>query len=382
MKKYILSLISLCALVSCEEFEPVVTFKYDNPEAEKTYDLVDALDECGATKVTTLAELAATYSHGSYYEIQKGMIAGRVSTTDQPGNFYKSLYIQDETGGMELKIGRNGLYNDYQEGQMLYVNLTGLYLGEYGYKTGNYGGNGMVQIGFDGSGTGYETSYMQVPYLINTHILKGGRSDIKKVTPAVLTESQLPSKSATLATCPYLGKLVTLKGLEYANENFCLLYINSKKDKKAATNRIFLSDSNPAGDMTHHITTWAMSKQLMTDLLLSGYWDEAKVGSGSEYAKNGDGSTQTVADFKGDDGLYSGIEKNAYAISQYFKMGSTEIQIRTSGYCKFCDKEIPADVLSGAKTLDVTGILTLYQGSIQLTVNNISDFVVDGKPLN
>lgn len=381
MKKYLIPVIALASLVSCEEFEPVLTLDYDDPARSLTYDKAGALDECGETKVTTIADLAATYTHGFPYEMQKGMIAGRVSTTDQPGNFYKTLYIQDETGGLELKIGRNGLYNDYQKGQMLYVNLEGLYLGEYGYKTGNYGGNGMVQIGFDGTGTGYETAYLQVPYLINTHILKGDLSDIKEVEPAVITESQLPSKNGTLATCPYIGKLVTLKGLKYANENFCLLYINSKKDKKAATNRIFLSDTNPAGDKTHSITTWAMSKQLMTDLLLSGAWDGAKVGSGNEFAKNPDGTEQTVADFKGEDGLYSGLEKNAYSISQYFTMGSTEIQIRTSGYCKFADKEIPEAVLNGSKSLDVTGILTLYQGSIQLTVNNISDFVVDGKPL-
>ena len=375
MKKYIVSAIALLALVSCEEFQPVFTFKNQNPKQEKTYTLEDAMDYCGVAKVMTIAELAATYTHGTPRDMEEGMIAGRVSTTDQPGNFYKSLYIQDATGGMEIKIGRNGLYNDYLPGQMLYINLDGLCLGEYGFKTGNYGGNGMVQIGFNGEGTNYETAYLQVPYLIGTHILKGEIDDIQEVTPAVISESQLPGKNSTLADCPYIGKLVTLKGLKYADENFCLLYINSQLDKKAASNRIFLSDTNPGSDKTHGITTWAMSKVKMTEYLLSGLWDACKVGSGNEM------TGQTVADFKGEDGTYAGIEKNAYSISQYFKMGGTEIQVRTSGYCKFADREIPKEVLSGAKSVDVTGVLTLYQGSIQVTVNNISDFVVDGKPL-
>lgn len=380
MKKIHTIIAALAAFTACQEIEPVTTFKYAEPAPEKTYTKEEALDYCLADKLTTIAELAAKYNHGNPFEMQGGMIAGRVSTTDQPGNFYKTLYIQDETGGLELKIGRNGLYNDYLPGQTLYVSLEGLFLGEYGYKTGNYGGNGMVQIGFDGAGTDYETSYLQVPFLIQSHILKGSVEDIQKVTPAIVAESDLPGKDGTLASCKYIGQLVTLKGLKYADENFCLLYINSKQNKKAATNRIFLSDSNPEGDKPHHITTWAMSKEKMTELISAGYWDAAKVGSGNEYAKKEDGSIMTVADFKAD-GTYPGIEKNAYSISQYFKMGSKEIQIRTSGFCKFSDKEIPTEVLNGTASLDVTGILTLYQGSIQLTVNNISDFVVNGQPL-
>lgn len=380
MKKLIIPIIALFALASCSEFEPVVTLNYDNPASEKTYTLEEALFYCGESKVTTIAELASKYKHGSPKEMTGGMIAGRVSTTDQPGNFYKSLYIQDETGGMEIKIGRNGLYNDYLPGQMLYVSLNGLTLGEYGYKTGNYGGNGMVQVGFDGTGTDYETAYLQVPFLINTHILKGPVTDIEKVTPAVVTAADLPGKGGTITTCPYIGKLITLKGLTYADQNFCLLYINSKLNKKAASNRIFLSDTNPeGGDKTHGITTWAMSREKMTEYICSGIWDECKVGSGNEY------TGQKVADFKGD-GTYPGIEKNAYSISQYFTVGGTaaksvEVQVRTSGFCKFADREIPAEVLNHQKTVDITGVLTLYQGSIQITVNNISDFVVDGKPL-
>lgn len=375
MKKYILHIAALLAFVSCSEFEPVVTFKYEAPAALKTYTLEEAMSYCGVSAVTSIKDLAATYKHGKPVEMEGGMIAGRIITTDQPGNFYKSLYIQDATGGMEIKLGRNGLYNDYHEGQMLYIRLEGLTLGEYGYKTGNYGGNGMVQIGFDGTGTDYETAYLQVPFLIDTHILKGDITDIEPVTPAVISASQLPGQNGTLATCPYIGKLVTLKGLTYADETFCLLYINSMQDKKAAKNRIFLSDTNPqGGDPTHGITTWAMSKEKMTEYICSGVWDACKVGSGNEF------TGQTVKDFKGD-GTYPGIEKAAYSVSQYFKMGNKEIQIRTSGYCKFADKEIPASVFKEGKPVDVTGVLTLYQGSIQVTVNNISDFVVDGKPL-
>ena len=131
--------------------------------------------------------------------------------------------------------------------------------------------------------------------------------------------------------------------------------------------------------MTHGITTWAMSKEKMSEYLVSGIWDECKVGSGNEYARKADGSILTLGDFRSSG--YKEIERAAYSVSQYFLMDNREIQIRTSGYCKFSDREIPSDVLQQKTTLDVTGVLTLYQGSIQLTVNDISDFSVNGQPL-
>ena len=58
----------------------------------------------------------------------------------------------------------------------------------------------------------------------------------------------------------------------------------------------------------------------------------------------------------------------AYAVSQYFKMtGGTEIQVRTSGYAKFSDEKIDKAILEGAK-IDLTGILTNYNGAAQFTL--------------
>ena len=141
MKK-ILSILALAfALISCtsliEEFQPVATLDYVAPEA-----VAPVVMEAN----TTIADLCAMYQTGLPWTIDLNIIiSGKVSTTDQPGNFYKTLYIQDETGGIELKMGKNGLYNTYKEGQTLYVRCWGLTLGMYGYKSGNYGGQGMVQ---------------------------------------------------------------------------------------------------------------------------------------------------------------------------------------------------------------------------------------------
>ena len=382
MKKSLIITAALLALASCglkEEFQPVFTGKYPAPEPERYWSDEDF------GRITSIADLVSGYTIGQPKVLTNTVIKGVVTTTDRPGNFYKSFYIQDETGGIEIKIGKNGLYNDYLLGQTIYVDCEDLTLGMYGYKSGNYGGMGMAQLGFSDPSGSYETSYMEIPLLIDAHVLRGNPSELHPVTPAVITSaSQLPNpKTATQATSKLIGSMVTLKGLTYGNEVFCLLYLDSNQDKKSYTNRVFLSSSN-SSDPTCGITTWAMSKEKMTEYLYSGIWDECKVGSGNTYAEDEEGNTLTVGSYRGENGLYdasingfNGIERTAYSVSQYFKLGSTDIQIRTSGFCKFCDVEIDPDVLSGKATIDVTGVLTLYQGSFQLVVNNIDDITVN-----
>ena len=382
MKKSLIITAALLALSSCglkEEFQPVFTGKYPAPEPERYWRDEDF------GRITSIADLVSGYTIGQPKVLGSTVIKGTVSTTDRPGNFYKSFYIQDETGGIEIKVGKNGLYNDYLLGQTVYVDCEDLTLGMYGYKSGNYGGMGMAQLGFSDPSGSYETSYMEIPLLIDAHVLRGNPSELHPVTPAVITSaSQLPNpKTATQATSKLIGSMVTLKGLTYGNEVFCLLYLDSNQDKKSYTNRVFLSSSN-SSDPTCGITTWAMSKEKMTEYLYSGIWDECKVGSGNTYAEDEEGNTLTVGSYRGENGLYdassngfNGIEKTAYSVSQYVKRGSTDIQIRTSGFCKFCDVEIDPDVLSGKATIDVTGVLTLYQGSFQLVVNNIDDIKVN-----
>ncbi len=358
MKKFVYSLALACLLLPACDIEPLyiesdLNWKKTEPQTlQPTH---------------TIRELAAMYQTGKPFVVNTDLIiGGQVISTDQPGNFYKSLYLQDATAGIELKIGRNGLYNDYKQGQWVYVNCRDLSIGMYGFKTGNYGGSGMVQIGFSDPTGEYETSYIESPLLVDTRIARGPQDEVPE--PIILAR-QFPSSSDSQATSSILGKLVTIKNMYYARENFALLYLDSTKDKKLYTNRVFLSDTNGAvgDDKTHGITTWAMSKSKMTEYLCAGLWDACKIGSGSTF------TGQTLADFRGD-GSYPGVEKAAYSISQYFRAGQQEIQVRTSGFCKFADLEIPEDVLSGRRALDMTGILTIYQGSLQLIVNSQDDW--------
>lgn len=373
MKKILLFAAALMALNSCqalkEEFQPVFTGDYDKPEVDQPVEM---------TPTHTIGELAAMYQTGHPWTIDQNIIvSGIVSTTDRYGNFYKSFYIQDETGGMEIKLGKNGLYNDYLPGQRIYVDCRDLELGMYGYKSGY--GNGMVQIGFKDPSGDYETSYIESSLLIDTHVFKGKVDG--EVEPIVIDAADLPTSSDTQSTNHYVGKLVTIKNLYYGwydtkykdmNEAFALLYLDSNKDKKASSNRIFVSGENTG------ITTWAMSEEKMDSYLQSGMWDDVNIGNANDYNYGKVGDYRDKLHPISGEGYY-GIERNAYSVSQYFSTAQggngTCVQIRTSGYCRFADTEIDPAVLAGEKSINVTGILTLYQGKIQVTVNNITDIV-------
>jgi len=57
-----------------------------------------------------------------------------VVSSDQGGNCYKYITVQDETGGIEISIDRSGLYNDYPVGQTVYIDCRGLIVGDYHNK--------------------------------------------------------------------------------------------------------------------------------------------------------------------------------------------------------------------------------------------------------
>lgn len=86
---------------------------------------------------TTIAELLAMHPIGtedSYDSIPLGsniIICGYVTTSDEWGNNYKYINIEDETGAIQIKINNTALYKKYLIGQRIYVKCDGLVLGDY-----------------------------------------------------------------------------------------------------------------------------------------------------------------------------------------------------------------------------------------------------------
>lgn len=87
---------------------------------------------------TTIAELLAMHEIGSsdsYIHIPEDaddiIISGIITTSDEHGNCYKYINIEDETGAIQIKINSSTLYNKYRLGQRVFVKCNGLDLGDY-----------------------------------------------------------------------------------------------------------------------------------------------------------------------------------------------------------------------------------------------------------
>ena len=338
------ALILALLLSSCEEWQPVTTLTYPDPEEREPL-LIDVN--------TTIAQLKQMYlDNGSQgLEITSHVcIGGQVVSSDRSGNIYRDLYIQDETGAICVKVGKSSLYSDYHPGQWVYVDCAGLRLGAY---------NGMPQLGIEDESGKNDTAYIDAQYLIDTHIFRGriaAQPEPREVTSAELEQALKDGGFKS----DLWGRLVKLKHLTYGAATsystdsykriFAILYIDDSSE-----NRVFLSDK------TYGVTTWAMTKAKLLENIDAGKFAGV--------------STQGGRKVEGE--LLEQLRANASPVtmSQYFSLGGTPVQIRTSGYSKFADSEIPASVIgdpssasADGRAIDVTGLLSIYNGAAQFTL--------------
>ncbi len=368
MKKTLFALAALAALVSCRslknEWDPVFDNGKNVPAKESFYTDTDMANK-GMRKVS-IAELKALYQGKPTIVDGNVWIKGQVTTSDQSGNIYNEIYLQDESGAIDLKLGRSSLYNEYKLGQWVYVKCDGLTLGSY---------NGMPQLGFAADETTtneYDTSYIQLQALIDEHVFKGELDT--PIKPAVVSEEEIKAALAEGTQNPLWGKLITVNDLKYGNQIFALFYPNPNMAHKSGNpeNRVFLSDAGTWG-----VDTWACSKAGYIGYLEEGVWDSAQVGSGATRygtilgtpAQYLDAELAQKFGYDADASYKEIMIKYATAnyISHYFKVGKTDVQVRTSGYAKFADKVIDQAILDGAP-VSITGIITLYSGAAQFTL--------------
>ena len=109
------------------------------------------------------------------FENEDVYIKGVVTSDDTEGNVYKSLYIQDETSGIELKLNNNvGIR--YKKGTWVYVRLTGLYLGNYRMML-SLGGAPSESYNKAGEHKFYANSNIELQEVIDKHVFPGKPKD-------------------------------------------------------------------------------------------------------------------------------------------------------------------------------------------------------------
>ncbi|MBQ8916220.1 MAG: hypothetical protein IJ028_03450 [Alistipes sp.] len=165
-----------------------------------------SFDEATATPQTpavntTIADLYGLIKESPTPIRTNVVIAGRVTTSDQSGNFYRSLMIEEEGAAVELMAGIDALHNDYPIGSRLVVSLNGLTLGKR---------FGVLQIGREAApGSNYPTDYLGSKAAIDKHVVRTNEPLIKPEPLLVTTEELSPQ---------LCGRLVRIEPLHYAPE--------------------------------------------------------------------------------------------------------------------------------------------------------------------
>lgn len=154
------------------------------------------------TPTHTIAQVKSLFTGGPYTITDSIVIGGRIISNDQFGNFYRSFYMEDASGAIEVKIGSTGIYNVYPTGSYVCVYLKGMTLGNYpkGSRV-----QATASIGAADPTGEYENSYIDVKPWIKRAFFRG---DINRsAIDTVKISSQNPITDA------YINKLVRLRAV-------------------------------------------------------------------------------------------------------------------------------------------------------------------------
>ena len=85
------------------------------------------------------------------------VVSGRIISSDETGNIYKNLVIQDKTAALTISINENDMFESYHIGQEVVIDLTNMYIGKY---------NGLCQLGYPkySDSYGWEATFMEMDH--------------------------------------------------------------------------------------------------------------------------------------------------------------------------------------------------------------------------
>ena len=183
---------------------------YRNPKAAKIYTRADFEKE--GLEYISIKDLKAQFKAenpgmndgtvASWTVDEPIFTSGKVISTDRYGNVYKSVYLYDaeSESAIELKLN-TGNYLFHPAGQIVFVKLQGLVLGNY---------RGMTSIGTTSSNASYSNDNIESKIMQDEHIFSGEQQQMLKSDTLVVTKDNYK----TAISDADLGRLVRFEGLE------------------------------------------------------------------------------------------------------------------------------------------------------------------------
>ncbi len=121
-------LVAAAGFTSCDDdFEQAPLEEFIPHATMKPNTTLQELKEAFHQDVNFYSTEVGTKADGEHY-----IVSGRIVSSDEAGNIFKKIAIEDETGGAIFSINASGLYETYRYGQMVVVDVTGMWYGNYG----------------------------------------------------------------------------------------------------------------------------------------------------------------------------------------------------------------------------------------------------------
>ncbi len=312
------------------------------------------------------------YNTGNYY------IKGKVISNDEQGNIYKSLYIFDGTGAIELKL-TNGLFLDYpcnldtRESMWVYVKVRGLYLGNFRMML-SLGDIPTSSLNSWGAYKYYANSNIVSPNKVRKHVFPGEKTTLTQSatdTTADIFEvdENTYSKIQGNNTPKFLGRLIYFKNLKvrYAGVPY--------PDEQG---NIVTPDPLLNGQFEQIYPSWLSTSGIQTSL---------PVVPGGLYVQVVNQPWYKLSYSMNNVALYGSLCL-AYNDSAKYTSDHGLYMLRTSGYARFAGQYVP-------KNGTVGNVLAIYQiyskesdymggeddySTYQIAINRIQDFDFETSP--
>lgn len=393
MNKILAMVVACFTLVGCyEDFENVperqifddTKFEAQFPEARYI-----TIAECKEIFTSVHGSISGTGENSSwndtkYVQVEDDLyIKGKVVSDDEQGNVYKSLYIQDETSGIEVKLNNNvGVRFPY--GTWVYVRLKDLYIGNYRMML-NIGGAPSESYNKAGEHKFYANSNLEIQSIIDRHVFPGGPAEIKVGTFAEWQANPAEVDVITVTKDNYktvlakenremlFGRLMRFEGLKchyagVADQNGVVTPTMKSGSNENIYPSWIYTDPRPIVNKPWY--RWAFRE---TDYTIDG----------EEYATGR--SLYGSVMFTYNDALLAldDSEASQAAAANYFCSDDGNFIVRTSGYSRFANRNICKD----GEEATITALYCIYSKEstytggrndyalYQLTLNRYEDMV-------
>jgi len=231
---YILALLGL-GLTSCNEWDAVDINQGNNPQYTQTLTLQQFYDtyrtELGVYPVRPNSGTEGLYSVDTIGGVEDVVISGRIVSTDEGGNVYKQLVIQDLTDpnyGLKISVDASGISALYPMGSVLNIRVNDMVLG-------NYAGSPQLGVLYynesldNTSKRGYEPGRMPYSHFYqNAEIV--GLPELSKIVVDTVTIAELV---ANVADYKWQSRIICIKNAYFTQQT-----INTYGDLEALSEEL------------------------------------------------------------------------------------------------------------------------------------------------